>query len=366
MNNSVLNNHSKIFSLIVIFTFVLVLFISTGFEKKTEGEVALKTGEPMQEKADLLAGIPNAVAYSGFRNGQHPDRGNGAKNPSDAEIIEDLEILTRDSNFRLIRMYDSQENTEAVLRIIKEKKFDMKVLLGIWLDAEFSNHEGCAWLTEPIPEEALAKNKLKNQAEVARGLRLANEYPEIIVALNVGNEAIVDWTDHKVPVETVIEYVKTVKQAINQPVTVAEVYDAWIKHCAELVEAVDFISVHTYPVWEGKTIDEGFPYAMQCIKSVKDVYPDKPMVITETGWATIASEFGERASEENQKRYCTEFNEWAISNNVTTFIFEAFDEDWKGDPANPIGAEKHWGLFNVDRTAKLMMQELYPDLKPAE
>ena len=49
--------------------------------------------------------------------------------------------------------------------------------------------------------------------------------------------------------------------------------------------------------------------------------------------------------------------------NVTLFWFEAFDEDWKGDPNNPNGAEKHFGLFTIDRKPKLVMQELYPDLK---
>ncbi len=33
-----------------------------------------------------------------------------------------------------------------------------KVLLGIWLNAEFSNHEGCGWLNEPIPVEELEAN----------------------------------------------------------------------------------------------------------------------------------------------------------------------------------------------------------------
>ena len=42
--------------------------------------------------------------------------------------------------------------------------------------------------------------------------------------------------------------------------------------------------------------------------------------------------------------------------NITTFLFEAFDEDWKGGPGNPFGAEKHWGLFTVDRKAKISMQ----------
>jgi hypothetical protein len=51
---------------------------------------------------------------------------------------------------------------------------------------------------------------------------------------------------------------------------------------------------------------------------------------------------------------------------VTLFIFEAFDEPWKGDPANPEGAEKHWGLFTIDRKAKKAMYDLYPELVPSE
>ena len=41
----------------------------------------------------LLSGEVMAVAYSGFREGQHPDRGSGAVNPSEEEILEDLGIL---------------------------------------------------------------------------------------------------------------------------------------------------------------------------------------------------------------------------------------------------------------------------------
>jgi hypothetical protein len=48
--------------------------------------------------------------------------------------------------------------------------------------------------------------------------------------------------------------------------------------------------------------------------------------------------------------------------NITTFFFEAFDEDWKGDE-NPLGAEKHWGLFTVQRRPKLALQDLNLDSK---
>ncbi len=322
--------------------------------------MALLTAMPASAKyqqtaSDLIDNQVMGVAYSGFREGQHPDRGNGAVNPSDAEILEDLNILL-DHDFNLIRLYDSGENSETVLALIKQHKLPIKVLLGTWLEAEISNHEGCPWLLEPIPQEELNKNALSNGAELARGIGLANQYPNIVVAVNVGNEALVDWNDHMVSIDSVINYVKHVKASIKQPVTVADNYEWWIKDGAPLAEVVDFLGIHTYPAWENKTIDEALAYTIENIKGVHEALPNKKIAILEAGWASQAIEFGDRASEEKQKRHYNELKDWATKTNTTVLFFEAFDEPWKGDPNNPKGAEKHWGLFNVDRTPKQVMK----------
>lgn len=308
-----------------------------------------------QSHADLLAGEVMAVAYSGFREGQHPDRGDGAVNPSDAEVLEDLRILLA-HDFDLIRLYDSGENSMATLRLIQSHGLPIKVLLGIWLRAEFSNHERCPWLDEPIPDEELAANVLKNRSELQRGIELANEFNDIVVAVNVGNEALVEWNDHMVPVENVIAYVQQVKAAIDQPVTVADNYEWWIRDGETLAAEVDFLGVHTYAAWEDKEIDEAIDYMIDNIEGVRAALPEKPIAILEAGWATVATEFGERASEANQARHFSELREWAEATNITVFFFEAFDEPWKGDPDKPFGAEKHWGLFNVDRTPKQVLR----------
>lgn len=315
-----------------------------------------------QSKNDLLIGVTRAICYSGFREGQHPDRGDGAVNPSYEETLEDLQILSKDSNFNLIRVYDSGENTQTILRVIKENNLNIKMMLGIWLKAEISNHEGCPWLTEPIPQEILDQNKIDNMKEIASGIRLANEYNDIIVAVAVGNEALVEWNDHMVPVEKIIEYVRKVKEEVEQEVTVADNFKWWALDGEELAAEVDFISIHVYPVWEGQDIETGLSYSIDNIQEVRDSLPEARIVITEAGWATTASEFGERASEEKQERYYNEIMNWADEMNYTLFFFEAYDEPWKGDPSNPIGAEKHWGLFKVDRTPKKVMQKLYPEL----
>jgi exo-beta-1,3-glucanase (GH17 family) len=318
----------------------------------------------LQSDSDLLAGTHIAIAYSGFRKGQHPDRGDGAINPSDDEILEDLEILAKNSTFPLIRVYDSDENSEAVLRLIKDHNIDIKVMLGIWISAEISNHEGCPWLNEPIPPSTLIANKAKNEAQLEKGIRLANSYSNIVIAVNVGNEALADFTNHMVSVESLIAYVRKVKKAVHQPVTVAEYYSWWLENGILLAPELDFVAVQIHPIWENIPIDDALAYTDSRIRTIKDSLGGAQIVITETAWATTASEFPDQASEENQLQYYNEFTQWAKQNNVTTFIFEAFDEPWKGDSANPDGAEKHWGLFTEQRNAKMAMHKLYPERIP--
>jgi exo-beta-1,3-glucanase (GH17 family) len=334
----------------------ILVFIAACSPTSSDAPVPQEDATYSQSASDLLHGEVMAIAYSGFREGQHPDRGAGAKNPSKAEILEDLEILV-EHGYGLIRLYDSGENSRTTLELIEQHQLPIKVLLGMWLEAEFSNHEGCEWLDEPIPESELATNTLANVAEVQRGIDLAQQFGDIVVAVNVGNEALVSWNDHMVPLENVIAYVKQVKAAIEQPVTVADNYEWWIADGAPLAAEVDFLGVHTYPAWEGKTIDEAIAYTIENMERVRAALPDKPIAILEAGWATVAIEFGDRASEENQSRYYREISEWATKMNTTVFFFEAFDEPWKGDPAVPLGAEKHWGIFNVDRSPKLVVAD---------
>jgi exo-beta-1,3-glucanase (GH17 family) len=342
----------------ILFTIILVSCKNKEKMKEEDSGNKVQQLEIKQGKNDLLAGLSRAVCYSGFRSGQHPDRGKGAINPSDEEVLEDLQIISKDSLFNLIRLYDSGENTQAVLRIIKDNSLNIKVMLGVWLKAELSAHETCEWLKEPIHQSVLEENKKKNALEIEEGIRLAKQYPGIIVAVNVGNEALVDWNDHKVDADTIIAYVKKVQNQIEQPVTVADNYEWWAAKGKKLAEAVDFVSIHVYPVWEGKDIDEGMSYTIENVQKVRNALPGSKIVITEAGWATIASEFGERASEEKQLLYYREMMKWAADMNITTFFFEAFDEDWKGDTDNPLGAEKHWGLFTVDRKPKMVMKRI--------
>ena len=313
-----------------------------------------------QKKSDLLDGQVRGICYSGFRSGQHPDRGSGAKNPTEAQILEDLQILGRRGEFPLLRLYDAKTNSAVVLQLIQKNGLKFKVMLGAWLAAEMNN-PGCSWL-KPMSPETLEANRKGNIAEVREAIRLANQYSNIVVAVAVGNEALVSWNDHMVTEDSIIRYVREVKKSVRQPVTVCDNYDWWAKHGKALASELDFVSVHTYPLWEGRDIDQAMPFTIANLQAVRDALPDSRLVITEAGWATVAKEFGKRADETRQKKYYQDIYAWAGQMNITTFFFEAFDEDWKGDN-NPLGAEKHWGLYTVNRKPKLVMQDDQQKLK---
>ena len=303
----------------------------------------------------------NAICYSGYRHGQSP----GDKiYPSPAEIREDLLILRK--NWPLLRLYDCSTHAERVLEVIRADALPFQVMLGAYLGAEMNNF-GCPWGVT-YTEEQLEASQRENDAEIERLIALAGRYPDIVFSVAVGNEATVDWTDHFVPVPHMIEYVRRVKRAVAQPVTFCENYVPWQNKLRDLVPELDFISVHTYPVWEYRHIHEAIGYTQENVESVARVYPGKPIVITEAGWATCSNGRGmkaEHASQELQQVYYRDLMEWTEKAGVLCFVFEAFDEPWKGSP-DPLEPEKHWGLFTVGRRPKLAVRHLYPDIPASE
>ena len=295
-----------------------------------------------------------AICYSGFREGQSPDTGIF---PTYEEIKEDLLLLQ--NHWTYLRLYDCDEHSDIVLEVIKRENLNFKVMLGAYIHAEVNNF-ACPW-GGVYSEEKLDNNKEKNLKQIKKLIQRANEYPNIIFALSAGNEATVEWSGNYVPVSKVIQYVKMIKEGANQPVTFCENYVPWLDKLKDLVEEVDFISIHTYPVWEYKNIHEALDYTVQNYNSVAQKYPHKPVVITEAGWATNSNGRGissSNVSEELQEIYYNDLMNWSETEGVLTFVFEAFDEPWKGSN-EPLEPEKHWGLFKVDRTPKLVIQEQF-------
>ena len=302
----------------------------------------------------------NAICYSGYRAGQSPRT---ATYPSRAEIREDLLILKE--HWRYLRLYDCSPHAETVLEVVRAEGLDFRVMLGLDLAAEVSNPH-CPWGAE-FSDDVLQANRKANASEVSRLTELAARYADIVFAVSIGNEASVEWTDHLVPVETLIGYVHDLRNEIDQPITFCENYVPWTYKLAPLAEELDFISIHTYPVWEYRSIEDALQFTRENYQSVVDHNPGKPVIITEAGWATAANGRGiepHNASEELQAAYYQQLMDWTNEKQILTFIFEAFDEPWKGSP-DPLEPEKHWGLFDVHRRPKLAMRDRFGHLAGA-
>lgn len=292
-----------------------------------------------------------AICYSGFREGQQP----GGEYPSYEQVKEDLLILQ--NHWKYLRMFDCDQHAQTVLDVITNENLDFQMMLGVYIEAEMNNFN-CPWDGGIYTREQLEANCENNRKKVEKLIEVSNQYPDIIFSLSVGNEACVEWTDHYVSEKSVVEYAIQVQKKASHPVTFCENYVPWLFKLEKLAAQLDFISVHTYPVWEYKHIDEAIDYTKENYYAVAGKYPDKAVVITEAGWATNSNGRGilpEHVNEEYQKIYYEKLMEWAEMENILVFFFEAFDESWKGSP-EPLEPEKHWGLFKIDRSPKLAMK----------
>lgn len=298
-----------------------------------------------------------AICYSGYRDGQDP--GSGII-PSYRQVKEDLLILQ--GQWQSLRLYASDAHSKTVLEVIRREKMPFDVMLGAYITAEVSNPE-CPWGAH-YDDAELKENKRKNEREIRQLIFLAKNYPNIVSSVSLGNEASVSWTDHLVPTDSLIGYAKTLKAAVKQPVTFCENYVPWLEKLHPLADELDFISIHTYPVWEYKDINEGLAYTIENYNAVSAAYPDKQIVITEAGWATQSNGRGiepSNVSESFQKQYFQQLMDWAEQEQVLVYYFEAFDESWKGSD-DPLEPEKHWGLYKANRRPK---QAMYRPLRRA-
>ena len=306
-----------------------------------------------------------AVNYSPYRDSRtNEDRPN--EDVTDAEVLQDL-MLLKEAGFGLIRLFDSDEKVaQRVLRVIDTNNLPIKVYLGMWMQG-YSDAD--------------------NKDQMARGVALAKSYEDIVVAVSVGNESLVTWSGHKIPVEKLAANIKTVRDQINQPVTTD---DNWAYYAAadrSILDVIDFAAVHTYAMvdthylpkpWDSKLLDVPVEFRAAAMMDAAMVatkadyqaarsFLDKkglsamPIVIGETGWMNKDPGDGWYrflAHPINQKMYLDRLNEWAAEGKSgagpkNIFYFEAFDEPWKGK-------DDGWGLFNVARQARCAAQSLKP------
>jgi exo-beta-1,3-glucanase (GH17 family) len=242
-----------------------------------------------------------------------------------------------------------------------------------------------------------ATKDAKNQADIARGVMLANEYKDIIIGVSVGNEVLDDWSSVKTPPADLAEYIKQVRDQVTQPVTTDDMYPPYgfggsYGDVIKVVEQIDYVSLHVYAFidaqWSWDYKQERYPvgpdraaammaaamdFTKEAVYGVKMSHMargiDLPIVIGEAGWKSAPTKPGEsgeqfRAHPLNQQQYYRAFMSWVagpdrdVRSPEAAHWFEAFDEPWKGP-------DDGWGLFDSERKPKFVVSCSYPELVPS-
>ena len=331
-----------------------------------------------------------AISYGGYRELTR------VIEPTKDQIKEDILILHA-AGYRVIRTYDVHLSlAENVLKVIKDLKslddsFEMYVMLGAWITAANPN-------TENVIHDI--EDKEFNSFEIEETARLARLYPDIVKIIAVGNEAMVHWASgYFVTPDIILRWVnylqdlkKSGQLAKDLWITSSDNFAAWgggdpvyhTKELISLINAVDYISMHTYSFhdsyynpsfwnYSNKSITETAKaeelvlkaknYSKSQFLSVRDYLEsigiNKQVHIGETGWASNDNSFygyeGTRAADEfKQYLYFNHMNDLCEELKISCFYFSAFDEPWK-DPSSVNGSENHFGLFTIDGKAKYLM-----------
>jgi exo-beta-1,3-glucanase (GH17 family) len=253
-------------------------------------------------------------------------------------------------------MYGSRGVAETVCEVIREDKLPLRILVGAWIAPEKRSDEK----TKVVEE--LTANALENKAEVAKAIELANKYPGIVMAISVGNESLIEWSDHRVTTDLVIGYIRQTRAAVTVPVTTCDDYNFWNKPESVAVgKECDFVSVHIYAIWNKQSLLDAMDWTRGTLASIKANHQGIPIVITEIGWATSKGTSGYQAvgivtnpDEREQELFFRSLRDWAAQSRQPYFYFSAFDENWKGG-SEPNEIEKHWGVFKADRASKKVM-----------
>ncbi|MCA9828451.1 MAG: hypothetical protein KC444_08735 [Nitrosopumilus sp.] len=279
---------------------------------------------------------PYGICYGPHRDGQDPTKN---IHPNYTEMHQDITFLNKLT--KRIRVYSSQ----SILHVLKNlDKNKTQINLGVSLNVD--SHI--------------------NDIEISKAKEILAKYGDLIDCITVGNEVLarIVWDSHsdlghvnptiknqidKIKTNHLIPYIDDLKETVSKSsdknirVTTAEPWRLWQDH-PDLVDAVDVITAHIHPYWDGQDAANAVDYVLQTYNTVMSVgmAHGKKVIIGETGWPTHGDAIGDAIpSPENQLRFISEFREIADFNEIEYFFFEAFDEKWK----EMYGfVEGHWGL----------------------
>ena len=261
------------------------------------------------EPADTVRPI-QYLSYSPYHTRVNPK--DVALVPAD-QIERDLERIAEVSDG--LRTYSVSAGLDRVPEIAADLGLD--VVLGAWIgDTESRDRE-----------------EMDLVAELSRANRNVR-------SVLVGNEVLLR---KERTVDELIALVREVKRQVHVPVSTSEIWYLWLQH-PELVSAVDYISVHILPYWEGVAAEQAVPYTMERLEDLRKAYPGKKIVISEFGWPSQGyNNLDAKPGALAQASVIREFLGEADRHGVSYNIIEAFDQPWKTNEGS-VGA--YWGVFD--------------------
>lgn len=287
---------------------VVLLLLSTWLWLQNQAIEIVKPSQVDTQKLQCASYAPYYTkGASPFIKGTHI---------SQAQIEHDLAVLSE--RFDCVRTYSVSQGLDYVPEAAR--KVGMEVLLGVWI----------GW------------TDAENDRELTLGLKLANQYPEVIRALIVGNEVLLRKEQ---PLAKMQAYLKRAKQSTDVPITYADVWEFWLKN-KSLEGSVDYITAHILPYWEDEpqSIDNAIKHADGVMKELNRTFR-KPIFIGETGWPSVGRHRNASApSQVNQARYIREFLQIAHDKQWSYNLIEAFDQPWKRVLEGTVGG--HWGIYD--------------------
>ena len=272
-------------------------------------------------------GEVHGFAFNGYQRDESPLL---ESFPSEQELASDLQLLSKYT--KEVRTYSSID-MEAVPRLARD--LNMTVTAGAWL----------------------ATQKDRNALEIKALLQSIHENSNIDRAI-VGNETILRG-DLTVPeLEHYLDIVR--RRSPHVPVSTAEPWHIWLKN-PDLVNHVDFITVHLLPYWEGVQRQDAVTHVLRRYEELRRAYPHKKILIGEVGWPSNGDRVKSltaltyaNASVSDQAQFIRDFLPVAESHHLDYFLMEAFDQPWKRTDEGRTGA--YWGMFDANRQAKFSLE----------
>lgn len=238
-----------------------------------------------------------------------------------AEVKSDIAEL---SPFSIIRLYSV--DCSGIQNVLAAMSSSQKLFLGVW----------------PIDLSSVQSDLQSAKQQVQTSSRGWSA----VHTIAIGNEQVNSGQGTVQQVSTGVQTARTwLKQnapSYNGYVVTVDTLVAVVANPA-LCDVSDYLAVNSHPYWDGgvQPSNSG-PWLQNQISNLKNACGNsKSILITETGWPTEGSNYGQcQPSVSNQLAAIKSINS-VLADQV--FMFTTFNDYWKDGGA--YGVEKYWGIY---------------------